>query len=88
MHLSWIFALQPAVSGKLMMYRLLLPVNQRYYLQCNDYSKVYCSSTFICPIRSMFWKVEDRQAIDSYDDSEYNSRMPGEGSYRFYLDPG
>ena len=41
MHLSWIFALQPTVSGKLMTYQLLLPVNRRYYLQYNDYSKVY-----------------------------------------------
>ena len=88
MHLSWIFALQPTVSGKLMTYELLLPVNRRYYLQYNDYSKVYCSSTLICPIRSIFWKAESRQAIDSYDDLECNSRMPGEGSYRFYFDPG
>ena len=34
-----------------------------------------------------FWKAENRQAIDSYDDSECNSRML-EGSYRFSLDPG
>ena len=45
-------------------------------------------STLICPIRSIFWKAENIQAIDSYDDSECNSRMPGEGSYRLYLDPG
>ena len=84
MHLLWIFALQPTFSGKLMTYHLLLPVNRRYYLQYNDYSKVYCSSTLICPIRSIFWKAENRQAIDSYDDSKCNSRMPGERSYRFY----
>ena len=34
-----VFALQPTVSGKLMMYQLL-PVNRRHYLQYNDYSKV------------------------------------------------
>ena len=83
MHLSWIFALQPTVSGKLMTYQLLLLVNRRY-LQYNDYSKVYCSSTLICPIQSIFWKAKNRQAIDSYDDSECNSIMPREGSYRFY----
>ena len=88
MHLSWIFALQPTVSGKLMTYQLLFPVNRRYYLQYNDCSKVYCGSTLICPIRPFFWKAENRQAIDSYDDSVLDSRMPGEGSYRFYLDPG
>ena len=80
MHLSWIFALQPTVSGKLMTYQLLLPVNRIHYLQYNDYSKVYSSSTLIRPIQSIFWKAENRQAIDSYDDSECNSRMPGEGS--------
>ena len=34
--------------------------------------KFYCSSTLICPIRrpdQFFWKAENRQAIDSYDDS-------------------
>ena len=35
-----LFALQPTVSGKLMTYQLLLSVNQRYYLQYSDYSKV------------------------------------------------
>ena len=35
-----VFALQSTVSGKLMTYQLLLPVNRRYYLQYNDYSKV------------------------------------------------
>ena len=35
-----VFALQPTVSGKLMKYQLLLPVNQRYYLKYNEYSKV------------------------------------------------
>ena len=35
-----VFALQPTVSGKLLTYQLLLPVNRRYYLQYNDYSKV------------------------------------------------
>ena len=35
-----VFALQPTVSGNLMTYQLLLPVNQRYYLQYNDYSNV------------------------------------------------
>ena len=35
-----VFALQPTVSGKLMTYQLLLPVNRRYYLQHNDYAKV------------------------------------------------
>ena len=35
-----------------------------------------------------FWKAENRQAIDSYDDSECNSRMLEEGSYRFSLGPG
>ena len=40
--------------------------------------------------RLIFWKAENRQAIDSYDDdSECNSRMLGEGSYQdFLLDPG
>ena len=39
--------------------------------------------------RLIFWKAENRQAIDSYGDSEcINSRMLGEGSYRFSLDPG
>ena len=55
------------------------------------YSFPDCSSTLICPIRktrSIFWKAENRQAIDGYDDSECNSRMLGEGSYRFSLDPG
>ena len=35
----------------------------------------------ICPIRktrSTFWKAENRQAIDGYDDSECNSRILGE----------
>ena len=35
-----VFALQPTVSGKLMTYQLLLPVNRRYCLQFKDYSKV------------------------------------------------
>ena len=35
-----VFALQPTVSGKLMIYQLLVPVNRRYYLEHNDYSKV------------------------------------------------
>ena len=35
-----IFSLQPTVSGKLMTHQLLLPVNRRYHLQYNDYSKV------------------------------------------------
>ena len=30
----------------------------------------------------IFWKAESKQAINSYDDSECNSRMLGEGSYR------
>ena len=34
-----VLALEPTVSGKLMTYQLLLPVNRRYYLQYNDYSK-------------------------------------------------
>ena len=39
--------------------------------------------------RLIFWKAENRQAIDSYDDSECNSRMLGEGSYPdFLLYPG
>ena len=39
--------------------------------------------------RLIFWKAENRQAIDSYDDSECNSRMLGKGSYLdFLLDPG
>ena len=35
-----VFALQQTVSGKLMAYQLLLPVNPRYYLQYNDNMKV------------------------------------------------
>ena len=53
--------------------------------------KFYCSYTLICPIRktkSIFWKAENRQTIEGYGDSECNSRMLGEGSYRFSLDPG
>ena len=79
-----VFALQPTVSGKLMAYQLPLTVNQRYYTM--TIRKFYCGSTLICPIRrtkSIFWKAENRQAIDSYDDSECNSGMLGEGSYRF-----
>ena len=34
------FALQSSVSEKLITYQLLLPVNRKYYLQYNDYSKV------------------------------------------------
>ena len=82
-----VFASQPSVSGKLMTYQLLLLVNRRYYLQYNDYRKVLFQLYInICPIqntRLTFWKVENRQAIDSYDDSECNSRMLEEGSYRF-----
>ena len=37
----------------------------------------------------IFWKAENRQAIESYDDSEGYSRMQGEGPYPdFLLDPG
>ena len=53
--------------------------------------KFYCSSTLICPIqktRSIFWEAGNKQAIDGYDDSECNSRILGERSYRFSLDPG
>ena len=35
-----VFALQPTVSRKLMMYQLLLPVNRRHYLQYNKNTKV------------------------------------------------
>ena len=35
-----VFALKPTVSGKMMTFQLLLPVNQRYYLQYNDNKKV------------------------------------------------
>ena len=35
-----VFVLRPTVSGKLTTYQLLLPVNRRYYLQYNNYSKV------------------------------------------------
>ena len=73
-------ALQPTVSGKLMTYQLL---NRRYYLQYNDYSKIYCRSKLICPIRSIFWKAENRQAIDSYDDSECNSECQEKGHIDF-----
>ena len=39
--------------------------------------------------RLIFWKAGNRQAIDSYDDSECNSRILGEGSYPdFVLDLG
>ena len=52
--------------------------------------KFYCTSALICPIRktyrSIFWNAENRQATDGYDDSEFNSRMLREGSYRFSLD--
>ena len=32
-----VFALQPTVSGKLIAYQLLLPVNRKHYLQYDDY---------------------------------------------------
>ena len=83
-----VFALQLTVSGKLKTYQLLLSVQPTEDIICNimTIGKFYCISTLICPIqqtyRSIFWNAENRQATDDYDDSECNSRMLREGSYR------
>ena len=54
-----VFTLQPTVSGKLMTYQLLLPVQPTEDIICDimTIQKFYCSSTLICPIRKTYRSI-------------------------------